>query len=150
VQIQIRRPGQIKFPSRDEQEWPLARTQWTKVYLDPENRALVSAPTGKTTKVVYDSMGEGVSFLSAPLTEEVEFTGPMALKLFLSSETEDADVFLVFQVFDPSGEEVVFYGALDPHTPVGQGWLRASHRGSSIRRRAGPTGRTTPMTSCGR
>lgn len=128
VQIQIRRPGQIKFPSRDEQEWPLARTQWTKVYLDPENRALVSALTGKTTTVVYDSMGEGVSFLSAPLTEEVELTGPMALKLFLSSETEDADVFLVFQVFDPSGEEVVFYGALDPHTPVGQGWLRASHR----------------------
>ncbi len=23
---------------------------------------------------------------------------------------------------------MVFYGALDPHTPVGQGWLRASHR----------------------
>src|SRR3989449_5916488 len=22
----------------------------------------------------------------------------------------------------------VFQGALDPHTPVGQGWLRASHR----------------------
>jgi len=26
------------------------------------------------------------------------------------------------------GAEVVFQGALDPHTPVGQGWLRASHR----------------------
>jgi uncharacterized protein len=25
-------------------------------------------------------------------------------------------------------KEVVFQGALDPHTPVGQGWLRASHR----------------------
>jgi predicted acyl esterase len=25
-------------------------------------------------------------------------------------------------------KEVVFIGALDPHTPVGQGWLRASHR----------------------
>jgi len=23
---------------------------------------------------------------------------------------------------------VVFQGAIDPHTPVGQGWLRASHR----------------------
>src|SRR5439155_1245439 len=30
--------------------------------------------------------------------------------------------------FDPQGREVVFQGALDPHTPVGQGWLRASHR----------------------
>ena len=25
-------------------------------------------------------------------------------------------------------KEVVFQGALDPHTPIGQGWLRASHR----------------------
>jgi hypothetical protein len=31
-------------------------------------------------------------------------------------------------VFDPKGVEVVFQGALDPHTPIGQGWLRASHR----------------------
>ena len=28
----------------------------------------------------------------------------------------------------PDGSEVVFQGALDPHTPIGQGWLRASHR----------------------
>ncbi|MFQ5830420.1 MAG: CocE/NonD family hydrolase C-terminal non-catalytic domain-containing protein, partial [Candidatus Methylomirabilia bacterium] len=28
----------------------------------------------------------------------------------------------------PDGEEVVFQGALDPHTPIAQGWLRASHR----------------------
>jgi len=34
----------------------------------------------------------------------------------------------VLRVFDTAGKEVVFQGALDPHTPVGQGWLRASHR----------------------
>jgi predicted acyl esterase len=37
-------------------------------------------------------------------------------------------LFLVLQVFDPQGKEVTFYGALDPHTPIAQGWLRASHR----------------------
>jgi len=31
-------------------------------------------------------------------------------------------------VFDPAGREVDFQGALDPHTPIGNGWLRASHR----------------------
>jgi predicted acyl esterase len=31
-------------------------------------------------------------------------------------------------VFDPNMTEVTFQGALDPHTPVAQGWLRASHR----------------------
>ena len=32
------------------------------------------------------------------------------------------------RVFAPDLEEIVFQGALDPHTPVAQGWLRASHR----------------------
>jgi predicted acyl esterase len=50
------------------------------------------------------------------------------LKLSVSSSTSDADLFIVLQIFDPDGEEVTFQGAIDPHTPVGQGWLRASHR----------------------
>ena len=73
-------------------------------------------------------MGEGVTFSTPPLQRETEITGPSALKLFISSSTRDADLFVVLRVFDPQGKEVVFQGALDPHTPVGQGWLRASHR----------------------
>ena len=34
----------------------------------------------------------------------------------------------MLRIFDPNGKEVLFQGALDPKTPVGQGWLRASHR----------------------
>jgi len=60
--------------------------------------------------------------------QDLEITGPVAAKLFISSSTTDADLFLVLRVFAPDGNEVVFQGAQDPHTPVGQGWLRASHR----------------------
>src|SRR5207247_317239 len=74
------------------------------------------------------ALGEGLTFRSAPLKEEMEITGPSALKLFVSSSTADADVFAVLRVFAPDGREVVFQGALDPHTPVAQGWLRASQR----------------------
>src|SRR5690606_8890412 len=59
---------------------------------------------------------------------DTEITGPLAAKLFVSSSTADADLFLVVRVFDPLGREVTFQGALDPHTPIAQGWLRASHR----------------------
>jgi uncharacterized protein len=31
-------------------------------------------------------------------------------------------------VLSPDLKEITFQGAIDPHTPVGQGWLRASHR----------------------
>ena len=57
---QIRRPGEIKFPSRDEKEWPLARTEWTKLYLDPEAKALTREPPKKTATLTYEAMGEGV------------------------------------------------------------------------------------------
>src|SRR5207248_9750103 len=40
----------------------------------------------------------------------------------------DADLFVVLRVFAPDMKEVTFQGALDPHTAIGQGWLRASHR----------------------
>ena len=46
----------------------------------------------------------------------------------MSSATEDADLFLVVRAFSPDMKELVFQGALDPHTPLAQGWLRVSHR----------------------
>ena len=58
----------------------------------------------------------------------MELTGPLAARLKLSSSTPDADVFLVLRVLTPDLREVTFAGAIDPHTPVAQGWLRASHR----------------------
>ena len=37
VLLQVRHPGE-KFVERHESEWPLARTQWTKFYLDPDEQ----------------------------------------------------------------------------------------------------------------
>src|SRR3984885_13464822 len=127
VQLQIRHPGE-KFVERHEGEWPLARTKWTKFYLDFANGALSTTPPQQTATLDYEALGEGLTFTTPPLEEELELTGPSAAKLFVSSSTKDADIFLVLKVIAPDGEEVVFHGALDPNTPVAQGWLRASHR----------------------
>ena len=125
VQLQVRHPD--RFVERHEGEWPIARTQWTRFYLDPDGHRLAREP-GAADTVSYDALGEGVTFVSAPLEAETEITGPLAAKLFVSSSTSDADLFLVFRVFTPDMREVVFQGAIDPHTPIAQGWLRASHR----------------------
>jgi predicted acyl esterase len=126
VRLQVRRVD--RFVEREESEWPIARTQWTKFYLDPAAQALSREPARSGGSVSYDALGEGATFVSAPLEHETEITGPLAARLFVSSSTSDADLFLVFRVFTPDLREVVFQGAIDPHTPVAQGWLRASHR----------------------
>src|SRR5690242_1215183 len=41
VALNIRSPGE-KFELRAENEWPLARTQWTKYYLAPDGQALTT------------------------------------------------------------------------------------------------------------
>ncbi len=127
VLLNIRRPGE-KFEPRAENEWPLARTQWTRYYLHADGRRLsTSMPHGEAA-IEYETTGDGVTFLTAPVAEDLEITGPVAAKLWVSSATKDADLFLVLRVFDPTGKEVVFIGSNDPRTPVGLGWLRASHR----------------------
>jgi predicted acyl esterase len=116
------------FVARPESEWPLARTHWTKLYLNPARQALSWEQVTAPSTVEYAALGDGVTFLSPPLERETEVTGPVAAKLFVSSSTVDADLFVTLRVFAPDGREVDFQGALDPHTPLAQGWLRASHR----------------------
>ena len=127
VRLQIRYPGN-KFVERTEEAWPIPRTKWTKFYLDASDKSLNLNPSEKTTSVTYKPFNENVTFMMPVAEEDTEITGSLAAKLFISSETTDADLFLTIRLFSPSGEEVVFRGAMDAHAPVAQGWLRASHR----------------------
>jgi predicted acyl esterase len=126
VRLQVRHVD--KFVERAENEWPLKRTEWTKLHLHPAEASLKETRATNTNARSFDAMGDGMTFLTPPLASTTEITGPSALKLFVSSSTEDADIFAVLRVFSPDLTEVVFQGAIDPHTPAGQGWLRASHR----------------------
>ncbi|HEX3438881.1 MAG TPA: CocE/NonD family hydrolase [Pseudolabrys sp.] len=127
VLLQVRHPGE-KFVARAENEWPIKRTKWTKYYLDLSAMALTPKKPSGAAQLKFAAMGEGLTFLTPPLAEDTEITGPSALKLFASSSTSDADLFIVLRVFTGDLKEIVFQGAIDPHTPIAQGWLRASHR----------------------
>ena len=117
------------FRDRSENEWPIVRTRWTALHLDPAAGVLAAEPLAVRSEESFAALeGPGITMLTPPLEAEIEITGPVAAKLFVSSSTIDADLFCVVRVFDPDGHEVVLQGAVDPHTPIGQGWLRASHR----------------------
>jgi predicted acyl esterase len=126
VQLQVRHVD--GFTERHEADWPLPSTQWTKFYLDPRNQTLSRERPPDEAEISFSAGGDGLTFTSQPMPEDVEITGPLAANLRISSSTEDADIFVVFRVFSPDLREVTFLGAIDPHTPIAQGWLRASHR----------------------
>jgi hypothetical protein len=115
------------FQQRTAPTWPLPETRWTRLYLQPPD-SLDPVPSTEEWSASFQAMGDGLTFLTDPFEDQVEITGPSSARLRVSSSTEDADLFLVLRLFDPDGSEVTFQGALDPHTPLAHGWLRASQR----------------------
>ena len=126
VQLQVRHlSGPVV---RLENEWPIARTRWTRFYFHPDGTLQPGKPVAGQHRMTYEPLSKGLRFVSAAFDQETEITGPSAASLLLSSASTDADVFLVLHLIAPDGKEQTFQGALDPHAPLGQGWLRASHR----------------------
>src|SRR6185437_14054277 len=72
--------------------------------------------------------GMGVSLETPPLPEDIEVTGPLAATFFMSSESEDMDLFLTLRNIDADGNEIMETGQQGTPVPVAKGWLRASHR----------------------
>jgi predicted acyl esterase len=129
VLLRLRRPFNDRyFEVRREHAWPLPHTRWSRIYLSASDRVLSWDKPSTEESVSFPALGEPVTFTSSPLDEDTELTGPLAAKIFASSSTADMDLFVTFQAFSPDGREVDFQGTVDPHTPLAQGWLRASHR----------------------
>jgi uncharacterized protein len=148
VKLQIRKGGIGNYEWRHEHEWPLARTRWTRMYLDADGRLADDKP-GKSRAIQYDAaamtrMGRatgtfsaavnpgaassGATFMTAPFEDPVEVTGPLALNLWVSSSTRDMDIFVTLRNIAPDGTDVLELGQQGQSVPVAKGWLRASQR----------------------
>jgi uncharacterized protein len=161
VKLAIRKGGDA-FEWRDEHEWPLKRTRWTKLYLDlsqPQSEPPAGMPLagaldvknpaaigsrsypasslgtmGSTSAASSQVMGGGIkpgmglSLETTKLSVDTEITGPLACVLWVSSTTEDMDLFLTLRNIGPDGTEILETGQQGAPVPVAKGWLRVSHR----------------------
>jgi len=158
VKLAIRK-GRDEIEWRNEHEWPLKRTQWTKFYFDlskpPADKVenaggLVSTNPSASASRTYPSTsmgsmgstsaassqvmgggikpGMGIALETPPLLQDLEVTGPVAAVFWVSSSTEDMDLFLTIRNFDADGNEVLETGQQGAPVPVAKGWLRVSHR----------------------
>ena len=104
---------------RDEQEWPLARTDYRPLYLHADGSLAADAPTGEgslgytydpadpvptlggnimepTLRGPYDQSplddrDDVLRFVSEPFTEPTEITGPISAELFATTDAKDTD-----------------------------------------------------------
>jgi predicted acyl esterase len=133
VQLSIRRaPASAveregTLSRRTELEFPLARTVYTRLYLNAHETTLTPENAEVQSSLGYEAFSDGASFTTAPFETETEITGFVTLRLWVQSSTTDMDIFATLRAFDADGGEVIFDGAHEP-TPVTRGWLRASHR----------------------
>jgi hypothetical protein len=120
---------------RFENEWPIARTRWTKFFLGAEGGGTLSqtAPAN-AGRITYSAQGpreegfRGATFMTPPMEEDTEITGPVSLVLWVSSSTDDMDIFATLRNIAPDGSEVLFPEGRSRPFPVAKGWLRASQR----------------------
>ncbi|KAK5721941.1 hypothetical protein LTR15_006535 [Elasticomyces elasticus] len=128
------------FPRRTENEWPIARTQYTKFYLTAENEIRTEMPGPSDTVLSYEALGKGddpqlVQFTTPPVETETEITGHIVAHLNVScagvsgaKSPSDIDLFVTLRHFDPEGQEIFYTGTMGDPIPVVKGWLRVSLR----------------------
>lgn len=133
VRLAIRR-SQDRYDWRYENEWPIARTRWTPYFLDASGGTLgPEAPPAEATASYTAEPGAPrerarASFSTPPFVAETEITGPVKLRLWVSSSDDDADLFAIVRKLDADGREVTFQGSIAAGIPAACGWLRVSHR----------------------
>jgi len=119
---------------RTENEWPLKRTKYSKLFLDAGRGKLSRSPVKKAASVCYkvDDVHDKTqnARFEFQFRERTELTGYMKLKLWVQADgSNDMDLFVAIEKIDCAGYLVPFpfFGNHDDG-PVALGWLRVSHR----------------------
>jgi putative CocE/NonD family hydrolase len=142
---------------RHEKEWPLEATQWTKFYFREEGRLATEAPGSKEDPQVFtsdpwasptqgfrraDVLAKAdpvpkVVYETAPLRENLEVTGPIAMYWHASIESNGISARTwkrqEIEVLEPSTNDTDWYLKLfdvdvdGASRCVAEGWLKASH-----------------------
>lgn len=114
--------------NRPENEWPLARTQYKKLYLNAANGKAGDAPVKKEAEVSYDG-ANGLTTFDYTFRKDTEITGYLKLRLWVEARGhDDMDLFITIRKLSTKGEflPVTIFGS-ERH-PGAWGKLRVSMR----------------------
>lgn len=112
---------------RAEKEFPLARTQYKKLYVDAGNNALSWTPVENESSTSYEAE-EGSTAFRVKFDWDTEITGYMWLRLWVEAKGhDDMDMFFAIRKLSAEGEWVPASVLGEPH-PGAWGKVRVSRR----------------------
>ncbi|KAK2694405.1 hypothetical protein QWA68_005811 [Fusarium oxysporum] len=123
------------FPSRDEADWPLPGTNYTKFYLT-SNNALSTKPSPSVSTIEYNALnGEPIRF-AYKTSSTLEITGHIVAHLTVAATRKsadatppsDIDLFITLRKINAKGAEVFYTGTMGDPVPIVKGWQRVSLR----------------------
>ena len=136
VRLEVRSSRDDIHEVRYESEWPIARTQYTKLYLRGLPQSLVFEKPEKPTEIVYPAKN-GTALFNFKFTEETELSGYMKLRVWVEARPgkageispDDMAMFIAVNKIDCDGEAVLFNGSVgNMRDMVTRGNCRVSRR----------------------
>ncbi len=139
VDIQMR-TGEGAYYWRHEADWPVPETAYVRFYLDNSQgqSQLVPQAPENAGEAVYNAdvhhkaagRVEGATFISAPLSEDMELAGYIKAGLYVASTTTDMEIHMKVRVLDENDREVIYPArtSMERGLPLGFGALKVSHR----------------------
>ena len=128
VRIEVQDAYDCDFQTdRAENEFPLRRTRYDKLYLDAANQSMQATPVEKESQISYDGKTEQVTF-DYTFAEETEVTGFLKLRLWVEADGyDDMDLFINIQKLSTKGDWLPVSVLGEPH-PGAWGKMRVSRR----------------------
>lgn len=126
------RLGNKEWYWRKDSTWPLPDTKYVKWHLNADGGLALDPETTSAKQFSYSSKSpstgkSGVSFHSAPFTEDVEFAGHFVTNVNVSASVPEMDLVATLWPVDEYGF-VVPFGAKGEPEALAKGVLRVSHR----------------------
>ena len=133
VRLEVRSSRDVVHAVRDEHEWPLARTEFTKLFLDG-NTLSRELPSGET--ITEHRARGGHSTFVHRFDAPTEITGPMKLRLWVEARgdgageaPDDMVIFVAVDKLDAAGQSMRFRGSVgNAEDMVTRGFCRVSRR----------------------
>jgi hypothetical protein len=98
VRLEVRETRD-EYAVRPENEFPLARTEYKKLYLNARDGSLIPQ-SAKSGKIIYNSTQGGDASFGITFNEDTELTGYVKVKLWVSAEdADDMDLFVMLKKF---------------------------------------------------